>query len=383
MLIFFAIVSVTIVVIITRAIKEHESEAAQNVNLDSYDYKLNTSIKTDYNTESTHKYSNSNDIEGSYAFANRLKNLIFSRRIDEDKMISEIGITKNDLKKYKFSKGLPPENIIKTFERYFNVDFTYLADYHNEELTIYENGKVLYKIYANYPRKARFDEYGNCIFVDYVQNEQQEYLVHYSYSGYRIGSIGGLHCTEFLKISSDGKFALAVSEIGYATLIDLNSHNIIKKDFIGIGSTGAMNVNVKDLVDNMIEMRFTRNETIAFSLDFNFQPINVIELFKYHAITKDAPRYLSGNYYTLLNWIVRFLPEQNEQLQAMTDLILIPTNKKYFSKNKLAKSFRAIGEKYQELNEIKLAIYYFEKALEFNEKVGVKAKLNKLKNNQD
>ena len=60
-----------------------------------------------------------NDIDNSYAFANRLKNLIFSRHINEQDLLAYLGITASDLKKYKFSM----ESINK-YQKIYNNNLT-------------------------------------------------------------------------------------------------------------------------------------------------------------------------------------------------------------------------------------------------------------------
>lgn len=316
------------------------------------------------------------NINNSYAFANRLKNIIFSREIDESQLINEVGITAEDLKKYKFSKGLPPKYILNEFENYFDVSFKYLSDYNGDKLTVFKDGIKLYTKSFNYPHKARFDKNGYCIVLDKVQGSNSELLYHLNTDGEIIGTINNFPVGNiaFVKIADNGMYALLVSEKQKVFFIDLQNHILLWDKFVRFNR-----YNIKDITDTELIFRFQNcTPSIDFSLDYDGQALNIAELAKYFSENAPNVRYHSDGYLFLIDALMNDFAQNEAIIILLINRMTTSNGIKYFATTKIATICKNIGKGYFDVGNYSASYDYFRKAIIYNPKIGVKTYMNKL-----
>lgn len=314
------------------------------------------------------------DIDNSYAFANRLKNIIFSRRINELDLINYVNISLEELNKYKYSKGLPPNNVLKSMESYFNVSFRFLADYKETKLTVYDNGIRKYEKTYTYPHKARFSTDGHCILLDKIN--KSEVLYHLDPQGNTIGSISEFPNgnMEFVKISDDGLHSIIVSEKQKIFFLDLQKHTILWDKFLRLNT-----YNIKDITDNELIFRFTKSDKpIDFSLDFSGNPYNITELSAYFSDNLPPIRYHTDGYIFLISAMLNCPKDHFDNIIKMIKYMTKPTSVKYLPLNKLSQFCKSIGILYIDNSEYEVAEQYLKKALLYNPKIAVKKYINKI-----
>lgn len=344
-------------------------------NDDSKPLKINVST-SDISQKYDNSYYTDNSIEHSYAFANRLKNLIFSQMISESELIAKVDISENDLKKYKFSTGFPPRDILSMFEKYFNVSFRYLCVYNGPILNCYDERRLMYSLSFNNPHKGRFDDSGNCVFLDYDKNQNRDILYHLDPAGNVIGKINEFpHMRiEYIKFSSNGNYVLLISSTLKVFFINMKNHTILWKKSIRINS-----YNIKEITDNELIFRYRNGSTpIYFSLDYNGDPYDFTELTLYFYDKKPPIRYHVEDYLLIMTAMLPKFEEYEKELLEIVDFISRPASLKYIPNGRLSDIHKEIGKYYFSQQAFKQAKEYFQKALLLNPKTGVKGFLNKI-----
>lgn len=325
------------------------------------------------------KYDDNNKPKGfdnSYALADRIENLIYSRGITEQHLANEIKVAPSDIYKYEHMKGSPPGYIVDRIEEYFNVSFEFLADCKGNTLTVYRNGKLLYSQKYNYPHKARFDRNGFCIFLDSIDNSKYEKLYHLD----PIGNIRGTFSNfpsghiRYVKIADNGLNALLVSEHNRIFLIDLINYVITLSKVLQFHD-----FNIKDITDDELIFRFRcAGDMIDFSLDYKGNLYNASDLADYFIEKKPPIRYHYNGYVLITNYLLNNFSDNENRIRSLYGYITRPTSRKYISANKISAISKKIGKGYYENEDYEQSYEFFQKALKDNPKIAVKSYMNKL-----
>lgn len=238
-------------------------------------------------------------------------------------------------------------------------------------LTLVKNGDILFEKILQRPNDCKVSNDGFVICSDWLDSLDLcgEFLV-YNNQGDEVVKHRTKANLGNSQISSDSRFAIVETynsnndDGNKIFIFDIINGSLLNRIAKPVAYKEAL-IDTDDMVISLTDVKGH-----IYKVDFHGNPINFKDYYN-EKIRKGAPD-------DVINFFRGHLPDKRHQDKNYLNALLNESNsgKDYI---RLDYIYREIGECYEAKGDLENTIFYWEKAVEINPKIGVKRKLSKLK----
>jgi hypothetical protein len=245
----------------------------------------------------------------------------------------------------------------------------------NGKFIVIENGKIILQGEAERPNDCKIANNGNVIINDWLFSDELNSIFYtYDKTGKKLVSQHFLANLKTNCISDDGKFAASAlgssnsKDSGLLAVFDLEKGSLIKK----IYPDDAGSLLSISSADKTITFDYQDLGKFRYSFDGVFIDKNKLQ----------QARIEKGSVFDLLEKVTNTKEIDEDMYKEIVVLINKALTKGFdkYPKTHKAQAYRCIGEIYETIANIGEAVKNYELALKIDPKVGIKRRLNLLKN---